>query len=145
MYLEIKAYPTKSFMSSIYWHNEKKSLLFLLGCTACDAFLVFNTIILLIFVFKFHIAGYVKKIKSSLYSRYYDEACNEWRGSSPLLSAWTIQLRRNVATMASRWRHCADLNGPGIEPQTFRTDSVRLATELTGYVISVKIKAVIRE
>ena len=25
--------------------------------------------------------------KSSLYSRYYTEACNEWRGSSPWLSA----------------------------------------------------------
>ena len=33
--------------------------------------------------------------------------------------------------MASRWRHCADLTGPGIEPQTSRTESVRLATELT--------------
>ena len=33
--------------------------------------------------------------------------------------------------MASRWRHCAGLTGPGIEPQTSRTDSVRLATELT--------------
>ena len=33
--------------------------------------------------------------------------------------------------MASRWRHCVDLTGPGIEPQTSRTDSVRLATELT--------------
>ena len=28
-----------------------------------------------------------KKIKSSLYSRYHAEACNEWRGPSPLLSA----------------------------------------------------------
>ena len=38
--------------------------------------------------------------------------------------------------MASRWRHCADLTGPGIEPQTSRTDSVRFATELTaGYEI----------
>ena len=36
--------------------------------------------------------------------------------------------------MASRWRHCVDLTGPGIEPQTSRTDSMRLATELTaGY------------
>ena len=33
--------------------------------------------------------------------------------------------------MASRWRHCVDLTGPGIEPQIFRTDSVRFATELT--------------
>ena len=75
------------------------------------------------------------QIKSSLYSPYYAEACNELRGPSPRLSAWATQLRRNVATVASRWRHCADLTGPGIEPQTSRTDSVRLATELTaGYI-----------
>ena len=42
-----------------------------------------------------------------------------------------LQLRRNVTAVASRWRHCADLTGPGIEPQTSRTESVRLATELT--------------
>ena len=48
------------------------------------------------------------------------------RGSTP----------KNVATMASRWRHCADLTDPGIEPQTSRTDSVRLATELTGWYVS---------
>ena len=71
------------------------------------------------------------QIKSSLYSPYYAEACNELRGPFPRLSAWATQLRRNVATVASRWRHCADLTGPGIEPQTSRTDSVRLATELT--------------
>ena len=71
------------------------------------------------------------QIKSSLYSPYYAEACNELRGPSPRLSAWAAQLRRNVAAVASRWRHCADLTGPGIEPQTSRTDSVRLATELT--------------
>ena len=50
---------------------------------------------------------------------------NELRGPSPRLGAWATQLRRNVATVASRWRHCADLTGPGIEPQTSRTDSVR--------------------
>ena len=74
-----------------------------------------------------------QKIKSSLYSPYYAEACNEWRGPSPRLSAWATQLRRNVATVASRWRHCADLTGPGIEPLTSRTDSVRLAFELIGW------------
>ena len=75
------------------------------------------------------------KIKSSLYSPYYAEACNELRGPSPRLSAWATQLRRNAAAVASRWRHCADLTRPGIEPQTSRTDSVRLATELTaGFV-----------
>ena len=71
------------------------------------------------------------KIKSSLYSPYYAEACNELRGPSPRLSAWATQLRRNVATVASHWRHCADLTGPGIEPQTSRTESERFATELT--------------
>ena len=69
------------------------------------------------------------KIKSSLYSPYYAEACNELRGPSPRLSAWATQLRRNVATVASRWRHYVDLTGPGIESRTSRTDSVRLATE----------------
>ena len=72
------------------------------------------------------------KSKSNLhYSRYYAEACNERRGPSPRLSAWATQLRRNVAMMASRWRHCADLTGLGIEPQTSRTESMRLANELT--------------
>ena len=32
-------------------------------------------------------------------------------------------LRENVDAVASRWRHCVDLTGPGIELQTFRTDS----------------------
>ena len=71
------------------------------------------------------------QIKSSLYSPYYAEACGELRGPSTRLSACATQLRRNVATVASRWRHCVDLTGPGMEPQTYRTDSVRLATALT--------------
>ena len=71
------------------------------------------------------------KIKSSLYSPYYAEVCNELRGPSPRLSAWATQLQRNVATVASRWRLCVDLTGPGIKPQTSRTDSVCFATELT--------------
>ena len=75
--------------------------------------------------------NYQIKIKSSLYSPYYAEACNELRGPSPRLRAWATQLRRNVATVASRWRHCADLTGPGIEPKTSRTESERFATELT--------------
>ena len=71
------------------------------------------------------------KIKSSSYTRYYVEACNELRGPCPRLSAWAAQLQRNVATVASCWRRGADLNSPGITPYTSRTDSVRLATELT--------------
>ena len=34
--------------------------------------------------------------------------------------------------LASRWRNCANLTGPGIEPQTSRTDGACLTTELTG-------------
>ena len=76
-------------------------------------------------------AIFQNQIKSSLYSPNYAEACNELRSPSTRLSAWATQLRRIVATVASRWRHCADLTGPGIEPQTSRIVSVRLATELT--------------
>ena len=69
-----------------------------------------------------------KKIKNQIFIIL---AGNELRSPSPRLSAWATQLRRNVATVASRWRHCVDLTGPGIKPQTSRTDNVRLATELT--------------
>ena len=41
------------------------------------------------------------KIKSSLYSRYYAEAHNQWRGPSPRLSAKATQHQRNVAALAS--------------------------------------------
>ena len=47
----------------------------------------------------------VKKIVSSLYSWNNTEMCNDRRGSSPRLSAWTTQLRRNIAAVASLWRH----------------------------------------
>ena len=71
------------------------------------------------------------KIKSLSYLPYYTKVCNELQGPSPQLSAWATQLRGNVATVASRWHHCADLTGLGIEPRTPRTNSVHLATELT--------------
>ena len=76
------------------------------------------------------------QVKSSLYSPYYAEACNELRGPSPRLSAWSTQYtspkkRRNDGESLD----CVDLTDPGIEPQTSRTDIVRLATELTaGYL-----------
>ena len=62
-----------------------------------------------------------------------DIFANEWRGPSSRLSAWATQLQRNVATVASRWRHCPNLTGLGIEPHTSRTDSVHLASELIGF------------
>ena len=48
-------------------------------------------------------------IKSWFYSRYY----NERRGPSPRLSPWAKQLQRNVAAVASSWRHhvCFDRLG----------------------------------
>ena len=39
------------------------------------------------------------QIKPPLHSRYYTEAYNEWRDPSPQLSAWTTQLRRNIAAV----------------------------------------------
>ena len=43
--------------------------------------------------------------KYSLYSRYYAEECNEWRGPSQRLSTCATQLRRDVAKEASRARY----------------------------------------
>ena len=43
-------------------------------------------------------------------------------GLAPRLHS--TQLRRNVAAVANRWRHCADLTDPGIESLTSRTDKV---------------------
>ena len=75
-----------------------------------------------------------KKRKTSLYSRYYVEACNEWRDPSPRLSVCATQLTRCIAAMASR---CFDSNLTDlrIKPKTSRTDSdvqLCMATELTG-------------
>ena len=80
------------------------------------------------------------KIKSSLYLRYYAEARNEWRGPPPQLSIWAAQLQRNVVVVASRWRHCADLTGLGVEPQTSHSDSVHLAIELTSRLQDISTK-----
>ena len=48
----------------------------------------------------------------TVYSRFYVQACNAWWGPSPQLSAWSIQFQRNVATMASRRRHCIRFDRP---------------------------------
>ena len=32
--------------------------------------------------------------------------------------------RRNIPAVANLSRHCANMTGPGIEPQAFRTDSL---------------------
>ena len=38
---------------------------------------------------------------------------SEWRGPTPRLNAWTTQLRRNVAAVASRWLLCVRFDRPG--------------------------------
>ena len=67
--------------------------------------------------------------KSSLYSWYYAQACNEWRDSSPIRNAWPTQLRET----SQRWRAVGDtapdLTDQGIEPQTSRTDSDALIAQ----------------
>ena len=59
-----------------------------------------------------------KQKKSSLYSRYYVEVCNEWWGQSPRFSALATLLRINVAAVAIL---CP--SGAVIEPRTSRSES----------------------
>ena len=61
----------------------------------------------------------VNQIFSMAYSRYYAEACNEWRGPFSRLCAWATQLRRNVAAVVSRLRHCVRFDRPGIRTLDF--------------------------
>ena len=71
----------------------------------------------------FHLRSGSKNIKSSLYSRHYAEAYNEWRCPSPRLapgqhsSEKTSQWRRGVGDTVS------DFTGLGIEPKTFHSSS----------------------
>ena len=66
----------------------------------------------------------LKKIKSSLYSRYYAKVCNDCRSSSPRLSTcWAAQLRtseksRSVCKPRANLCFVFNLIGPGIEPVT---------------------------
>ena len=63
------------------------------------------------------------KVKSSLYSRRYTEASNEWRGSSPRLSAWATQLLKTSQQWRVVGQFVSDLTDLGIERQTFRANS----------------------
>ena len=51
------------------------------------------------------------QIKPSLYSRYYAEACNEWRSPSSRFSAW----QHSSDETSQWWWQCADLTSLGIE------------------------------
>ena len=41
-------------------------------------------------------------------------------------------IRRNGATVVSRWQHCVRLTGPKFEPQTFRSRDERVPARPTG-------------
>ena len=71
-----------------------------------------------------------QKIKSSLYSRYYAEACNEWRGLSPRIGAWATIPKKRRKGEASRWRHCVRCDWPWKQNQTSRADIDVFTTEL---------------
>ena len=70
------------------------------------------------------------KIKSSLYSRDYAEACNEWRGLIPRLNAWATQLRKNVASGQDVDDTVSDLTDPAFESHASSTDNNVLTTQL---------------
>ena len=53
------------------------------------------------------------QMKSSSYSRYYAQACNEWWGPFFRLSAWTTQLRKNIPAVAGHWWHYFRFNWLG--------------------------------
>ena len=58
------------------------------------------------------------QIKSSSYSRYYAEACNEWRGPSSRISARTVPKKHH-----SSGDIVSDLTGLETEPLTFFTNT----------------------
>ena len=60
--------------------------------------------------------------------------CAAWRDPSPRLSAGATQLRKNVETVQAVG---ADLTCPGIEPQTSRTNRVRVATATVALSLTI--------
>ena len=112
----------KLFSSHIYWmqklfwdkEDPKNQNLYQGKCSKKLIFVVFLKVLAFGRVSSRVIAH---KIKSLWYSRYYAEACNEWRNPSPGLSAWTPQLWKNIAAVASCWRHCVPLDRPGNQTQ----------------------------
>ena len=68
-----------------------------------------------------------QKTHTSLYSRYYAEACNN--GGAHLRDLASGQ--RSSEETLLRWRHCVRFDRRGMEPQTSLTDSNVVTTELT--------------
>ena len=67
------------------------------------------------------------QIESWSYSRYYAEACNEWRGHLRGLAPG-LHCAVPILSTSQRWRvvgdAVGDLTDPGFEPWTSRTDSL---------------------
>ena len=78
------------------------------------------------------------RLKPSLYSRYYAEACNKWR----VLLCDLAPGQNSFKEASQRWRAVgdavSDLNDPRFEPLTSRTDNV-LTTEVTVFEILIII------
>ena len=62
------------------------------------------------------------QIQPSLHSQYYVIAPNEWWGASPRRNTWATQLRRNIASVASRWRQFVRFDRPGNRTSNLPTD-----------------------
>ena len=54
---------------------------------------------------------------------HYAEACNEWRGSSPPISAWQHIFEETSQRLPAASDFVSDLTSPRIEPMTSRTVS----------------------
>ena len=80
---------------------------------------------------------HIIEIKSSLFSRYYAEACNEWRGHLRDLALGDTEPQKR-RDRGSRERQCVDLTSKGIVTKTSRTDSVCLVAELIGRSLQIR-------
>ena len=56
-------------------------------------------------------------------SRNYAEECKECRDPSLRFNAWATQLRRKIAAVWNRWRHCVHCDLPMNRTQNYRTVS----------------------
>ena len=78
------------------------------------------------------------KIKSSLYSPYYAEACNEWWGPSPRLSACSVQ--HSYEETSQRWRAVGDTTSYW----TFKSKKMgKLNCEVTSRVFTCLVNMIV--
>ena len=78
----------------------------------------------------------IKKIKSSIYSGYYADACNEQRGPSLRHGTWATQKRRSGGEPFAK---VSDFTGQGIELKTFRADR-NVLNHYANWPVAFKVK-----